>query len=143
MQTRVSKQVWRYKVLQKNYKIHSYCIRPCLFVQGWCSCITLLLDKSNLYLQCSPKPWSNFTTWRVYYWNPMWSNKGFEFDWSSSLSLTPCPHGGIASLDWGFLLCFLGCMAKIYSFFISWNTISVKTQQETSFSVLSTRWDES
>ena len=37
--------------------------------------------------------------------------KDLKQDCSTSLSLTPCPWGGIASWTWGLWLCFLGCMA--------------------------------
>ena len=37
--------------------------------------------------------------------------KDFKQDCSTSLSLTPCPRGGIASWTWGLWLCFLSCMA--------------------------------
>ena len=42
-----------------------------LFVCWW-SCIKCLPDKLNPYFQCSPKPWSNSTPQRVYYWSPTW-----------------------------------------------------------------------
>ena len=56
----------------KNYKMSIINFVSCLFVQGWCSCITHLPYESNPYLQSSPQPWSNSTPWRVYYRKGTW-----------------------------------------------------------------------
>ena len=82
----------------RHCKYHQFLLSWfCLFVQGWSSCITHLPDRSNLYLQSSPRAQHSLHTqgfiaeclispiqWRI--WTGL-----------NRLSLTPCPWGGVVS----------------------------------------------